>query len=569
MKKKIIAALLTLSMAALTACGSGGGKNQPGADSSKASRAADKKGDSTEGEKILTIQIGPNTESIDPALNTSADGANYVLFLSDNLLAADQDNKPIPGLAERYEKSDDNLTWTFHLREGLKWSDGSDFKAEDFVYSWQRMVDPDTASPYAQTMLGMVAGYEEAIGNPDAEGNPTTEPDPTKLQVEAPDDKTFVVHLGSPIPYFDKMVYFPSLVPVKKEMVEADPDGWSVNPETYISTGPFYLAEWVPSSYILFKKNPYYWNTDAVKLDGIKCLLMEDKNASFSAYESGNALMIKDVPTEEITTLKERSDYHLDPNYGLYYLSLNLEKEIFQDVRVRQALSLALDRKYISETITAGVYTTANHFVPAGVSDWDGSQFIDNPVDASVIINNEDVEGNLAKAKALLAEAGYPDGAGFPTITYTTNDASFHKRIAEYLQQAWKELGISLEVNIVEWKSFAPQRRAGDYEIARNGWNLDYNDPANILEVLQTGNGNNNGFYSNPEYDGLLQKAADEIDSKTRFQYMHEAEELALKEQAMIPLLFYNEPYLQSEKVTGGWHSPDGLWHFQFADIAE
>ena len=552
MKKRLIVAAFAITGAmALAGCGGG-------------SKSAKKVSG-----KILTIEMGPEVESIDPALNTTNDGANYLTYLFDNLLRTDKDGKVVPSLAQKYEVSDDGLTWTFHLRDGLKWSDGSDFTANDFVYSWQRMVDPDIAAPYAETVLGMVEGYDEAIGKPDENGNQTTTLDITKLRVEAPDDKTFVVHMSHPTPYFDKLAAFAALSPVKKDVVEAKPDGWTLDPKTYISTGPFKLAEWKSGSYLMLEKNENYWNKDAVKLDGIKCLLMEDQNAAFSAYESGDALMIKDIPTQEITTLQKRPDYRLDPQIGTYFIDLNNTLDEFKDAKVRQALSLALDRKYISETITAGTYTPAKGFVPAGVVDWDTSAWEDNITDPSVYINVDDYQGNLAKAKELLKEAGHENGAGLPTIVYSTNDQSYHKKIAEYLQQVWGELGVKVEVNIVEWKSFTPQRRSGNYQAARDGWVMDYNDPSNILELAVTGNGNNNCKYSNPDFDALMEKAAKEKDPKTRFGYFHQAEELAMKDAAMVPLLYYNDFYLQSDKVKDSWHSPDGFWHFEYADIAE
>ena len=560
MKKRIIVAALAIAGAmALSGCG---GSKSGSAKSSDTTQAA-------AGKKILTIQLGPDVESIDPALNSAVDGANYILFAFDNLLKMDKDGKVVPGLAEKYEVSDDQLTWTFHLRDGLKWSDGSALTADDFVYSWQRLVDPSVAAPYAQTVLGMVEGYDDAIGRPDADGNTTVDPDPTKLKVEAPDDKTLIVHMAKPTPYFDKLAAFVSLSPVKKDVVEANPDGWSIDPKTYISTGPFKLTGWEPGSYLMFEKNENYWDADSIKLDGIKCLLMQDQNATFSAYESGDALMIKDVPTQEITTLKERSDFHIDPILGTYYLDLNTTLDEFKDPKVREALSLALDRKYISETITSGTYTPASGFVSEGVTDWDGSAWQDNITDKSAYINIDDHAGNLAKAKELLKEAGYENGVGLPEMVYSTNDASYHKKIAEYLQQAWGELGLKVQVNIVEWKSFTPQRRSGNYQIARDGWVMDYNDPSNILELALTGNGNNNAKYSNPEFDALMSKAATEKDPQTRFGYLHQAEDFIMKDTAMVPLLYYNDFYLQSDKITGSWHSPDGFWHFEYADIAE
>ena len=552
MKKRFILVTLALAGAiALSGCGGG-------------SKSAKKVSG-----KILTIEMGPEVESIDPALNTTNDGANYLTYLFDNLLRTDKDGKVVPSLAQKYEVSDDGLTWTFHLRDGLKWSDGSDFTANDFVYSWQRMVDPDVAAPYAETVLGMVEGYDEAIGKPDENGNQTTTPDITKLRVEAPDDKTFVVHMSHPTPYFDKLAAFAALSPVKKDVVEAKPDGWTLDPKTYISTGPFKLAEWKSGSYLMLEKNENYWNKEAVKLDGIKCLLMQDQNAAFSAYESGDALMIKDIPTQEITTLKERPDYHLDPILGTYYLDLNNTLEEFKDPKVRMALSLALDRKYISETITAGTYSPASGFVSDGVTDWDGTAWKDHITDSSAYINIDDFAGNLAKAKELLKEAGHENGAGLPTIVYSTNDQAYHKKIAEYLQQAWGELGLKVEVNIVEWKSFTPQRRSGNYQAARDGWVMDYNDPSNILQLTSTGNGNNSSKYSNPEYDALLEKAANEADPQTRFGYFHQAEEMLMRDMGVTPLLYYNEMYLQSDKIKDSYHTTDGIWHFEYADIAE
>ena len=330
MKKRFIVAALAIA-GAMALSGCGGAKS--GNDSAADSKSVQSDGAKT-GKKILTVQLGPDVETIDPALNSAVDGANYILFAFDNLLKMDKDGKVVPGLAEKYEVSDDQLTWTFHLRDGLKWSDGSALTANDFVYSWQRVVDPNVAAPYAQTVLGMVEGYDDAVGKPDADGNTTVTPDPTKLKVEATDDKTLVVHMAKPTPYFDKLAAFATLSPVKKEVVEANPDGWSIDPKTYVSSGPFKLTEWKPGSYLMFEKNENYWDADSIKLDGIKCLLMQDQNAAFSAYESGDALMIKDIPTQEIDSLKSRPDYHIDPILGTYYLDLNNTLDEFKDPKV-------------------------------------------------------------------------------------------------------------------------------------------------------------------------------------------------------------------------------------------
>lgn len=543
-RKSTLILVVTMILAlTLTACGN---------PSAPAQADGDKK------PKQLVAQIGPNPETLDPALNSAVDGGNMLLFAFDCLLNVDKDNKIIPGAAEDWKTSEDGLTWTFYLREGLKWSDGSPLTAKDFVYSWKRVADPATAAPYGQTVLGMVKGFDEAAGgNPDA------------LAVSAPDDKTFVVELSNPCAYFDSLAAFAALSPVQQATIEANGDAWATNPESYISNGPFQISEWVPSSYILFTKNPHYRDPDSIKLDSIKLLLIEDSNASYAAYKTGEAMMIKDVPTAEIPSLQGKEDFFIDPLLGTYYLDLNNTLPQFSDPRVRMALSLAIDRKYVAETLMQGTYTPASNFIGTGVADWDGSSFMENANGGKPYINVDDHEGNLAKAKELLAEAGYPEGKDFPAITYSTNDTAYHKVVAQYLQQAWKELGITTNVEIVEWASFTPQRRAADYQTCRDGWLLDYNDASNILDLMYSTNGNNNAKYNNPEYDALMDKAAAEADPEKRSGYLHQAEDLLMAEAAVVPVAFYNEFYLQSPKITGSWFSPYGYWYFHYADIVE
>ncbi|AGA69537.1 ABC-type oligopeptide transport system, periplasmic component [Desulfitobacterium dichloroeliminans LMG P-21439] len=545
MKRKttlVLVIIMILSLT-LTACG-------------KTSTPA--QSDAEKAPKQLVAQIGPNPETLDPALNSAVDGGNMLLFAFDCLLNVDKDNKIIPGAAEKWETSPDGLTWTFHLREGLKWSDGSPLTAKDFVYSWKRVADPATAAPYGQTMLGMVKGFDEAAGgNPDA------------LAVSAPDDKTFVVELANPTAYFDSLAAFAALSPVQQATIEANGDAWATKPESYIGNGPFYISEWVPSSYILFTKNPNYRDAASIKLDSIKLLLIEDSNAAYAAYKTGEAMMIKDVPTAEIPSLQGNSEFYIDPLLGTYYVDLNNTLDQFSDPRVRMALSLAIDRKYVAETLMQGTYTPASNFIGTGVADWDGSSFMDNANGGKPYISIDDHEGNLTKAKELLAEAGYPEGKGFPAITYSLNDAGYHKVVAQYIQQAWKELGLTVSVEVVEWASFTPQRRAGDYQISRDGWLFDYNDASNMLELMYSTNGNNNAKYNSPAFDALMDKAAAEVDPKTRSGYLHQAEDVMMADAAIIPIAYYNQFYLQSPKITGSWYSPYGYWYFQYADIAE
>lgn len=571
MKKRVIALLMAAAMVAgLTACGSGDTTSpaaEPAAEEAAPAESSEEASDgaaeapaaeASDGSKILKVQVGPDPETIDPALNSAVDGGNMLLHAFECLLIVDQEGKLAPGQAESWETSEDGLTWTFHLREGLKWSDGSDLTANDFVYSWKRVCDPNVAAPYAETVLSMVEGYEDAIGgNLDA------------LQVVAEDDLTLVVTLNAPCSYFGSLAAFATLSPVQQATVEANGDGWATAPETYVSNGPFYMTEWVPGSHILFSKNPNYWNADAIKLDGIQFALIEDSNAAYSAYQTGEVLMIKDVPTEEIPSLTGSSDFFVDPIIGTYYVSLNLNNDAFKDAKVRRALSLAIDREYVADTLMQGTYSAAGNFMGPGWIDTDGSQFIDNANGGNAYIDTTNFDANLEEAKALMEEAGYPNGEGFPSISYTTNDAGYHRVLAEYLQQAWLELGIDLQVNIVEWSSFTPMRRNGEYDAARNGWVGDYSDPSNMLDLLYSSNGNNDGKFNNSEYDAAMDVSRTTLDAAERSEALHKAEDILMEETACIPIAYYNDFWLQSDKITGSWHSPYGYWYFMYADIAE
>ena len=565
--RNIAAAAMAGALAvSLAACGSSA--------STGAASATGEAADAAEaGSNGFTVQLGPNPETLDPALNAAVDGGNTLITIEEPLLIIDENNEVKPGQAESYEVSDDGLTWTFHMRDGLKWSDGSDLTAADFEYSFKRLASPDTAAPYAETVVGMIDGYQGAIGNPDEDGNTTTDPDWDALNVHASEDgKTLTVQLSYPCSYFDKLASFVATSPVQQATVEANGDAWCTEPDTYVCNGPYMITEWTPSERIVLSKNPYYvggWDSSKIVSDTITLLLLEDSSASYAAYNSGEAQLVKDVPTDEIPSLtraEDGGDFYLDEIMGTYYISLNDQEEPFTDVRVRKALSLAIDRDYVANTIMQGIYTPATALVGPGIVDENG-YFMDNANGGEPYIS-DDYEANLEEAKSLLAEAGYPDGEGFPTITYSANDSGYHIPVAEYLQQAWGELGITMNIDKVEWSSFIPMRRAGDYDISRNGWSMDYNDPSNMLELFTTNNGNNDGKYANPEFDQVIEDSR-VADKTTHFEKLHEAEDILMNDAACIPVAYYNDFWLQSPSLKGTWHSPYGYWYLQYGYIEE
>ena len=514
----------------------------------------------------ITVQIGPNPETLDPALNSAVDGGNMLITLFETLLIIDQDNKVQPGQAEKYEVSPDGLTWTFTMRDGLKWSDGTELNAKDFEYTFKRIADTNVAAPYAETVIGMIEGYKDAIDSKN----------PEKLNVKASDDgKTLTVKLAYPCSYFDKIVAFGTMSPVQKATVEKNGDSWATKPETYVCNGPYTITEWTPSEKIVCKKNENYkggWDSSKIVNDKLTFLLLEDSSASYTAYTGGTAQLIKDVPTEEIPTLKKdkKDEFNVDPILGTYYLSMNLNKAPFNNKNVRKALSLAIDRDYVANTVMQGTYTPAYNYVGTGVDDVDPGKFLENSKAANggKTYISEDYKANLEEAKKALAEAGYPEGKGFPTITYFTNDTGYHKAVAEYLQQVYKDLGITMNIDIVDWSSFTPKRRAGEYEMARNGWVMDYNDASNMIELFVSSNGNNDGKYNNPAFDKAMNDSK-VADKTAHFAALHEAEKIVSEDYGFIPVAYYNDFWLQSTSLKGTWHSPYGYWYLQYAYLAD
>ncbi len=514
----------------------------------------------------ITVQIGPNPETLDPALNSAVDGGNMLITLFETLLIIDQDNKVQPGQAEKYEVSPDGLTWTFTMRDGLKWSDGTELNAKDFEYTFKRIADTNVAAPYAETVIGMIEGYKDAIDSKN----------PEKLNVKASEDgKTLTVKLAYPCSYFDKIVAFGTMSPVQKATVEKNGDSWATKPETYVCNGPYTITEWTPSEKIVCKKNENYkggWDSSKIVNDKLTFLLLEDSSASYTAYTGGTAQLIKDVPTEEIPTLKKdkKDEFNVDPILGTYYLSMNLNKAPFNNKNVRKALSLAIDRDYVANTVMQGTYTPAYNYVGTGVDDVDPGKFLENSKAANggKTYISEDYKANLEEAKKALAEAGYPEGKGFPTITYSTNDTGYHKALAEYLQQVYKDLGITMNIDIVDWSSFTPKRRAGEYEMARNGWIMDYNDASNMIELFTSTNGNNDGKYNNPAFDKAMNDSK-VADKTAHFAALHEAEKIVSEDYGFIPVAYYNDFWLQSTSLKGTWHSPYGYWYLQYAYLAD
>lgn len=547
MKAKLLVGLLSLSML-FTGCG---GNNSKSNDSSNSNVATNEEEGKKDG--VLDINIASEPETIDPQLNTSADGGLMISHLFESLIRWDDDGKGNailkPGLAEKWDVSEDGLTWTFKLRDA-KWSDGKPITANDFVYAWNRLVDPKTGADY-EYMLDMVKGYDDK-----------------KLDISAPDDKTFVVNLGVKCPYFEEICAFPAVMPVRKDIVEKN-ETWTTSPDTLVSSGPYKLEKWEHNQTLTMVKNPEYYDAKSVKAEKLSFHLQDDQNAIYAAYRSGDLDFVNSAPQEEIKKLLDTKELKTLPYVGTYFVCFNTEKKPFDDPKVRKAFSLAIDRNFIVDQVTGRGEKAASGFVPAGVYDADGAKGDDfRTVGGDYYsIKSDDYEKNIKEAKKLMEEAGFKDGKGFPQIDYLYNTDDNHKAIAEALQNMWQEnLGVQVNLQNQDWNVFLKERKEGNYNIARHGWIADYNDPMSFIDMWLTGGGNNDAQYKNEEFDKYVKAAKATADQKERMENMHKAEDILIKDDSVVaPIYFYVNPYMMKPNIKGMYYTPLGYFFFKSA----
>ena len=561
MKMKNIAAVAMAGCmaASLAACGGSASSAASSAASTEAatSEAAEATGTSANG---FTVQLGPNPETLDPALNSAIDGANTIITTFEPLLLIDENNEVVPGQAELPEVSEDGLTWTFTMKDGLKWSDGSDLTAKDFEYSFKRLACPDTAAPYGETVVGMIDGYEDAIGNPDADGNTTTDPDWDALNVHASEDgKTLTVQLSYPCSYFDKLCAFAAMSPVQQATVEANGDAWCTQPDTFVCNGPYMISDWIPSERIVLSKNPNYvggWDSSKIVSDTITLLLLEDSSAAYAAYNSGEAQLIKDVPTDEIPSLtkaEDGGDFYVDTILGTYYISLNDQKEPFTDAKVRKALSLAIDRDYVANTIMQGTYEPAYNFVGPGIVDESG-MFYDNANGGERYIS-DDYDANLEEAKKLMAEAGYPDG-GLTVNLYAATDDPY-KTIAPIIQANLQQIGITVNIQSFDQATLKTECQAGNQDMFLWRWNVITRLDETYRELYYTGYPTNYHHLADSYVDEMTDKILVEKDADVRMQESQELQQYMAEIVPQVPLyvpdlvIAYNKN-LQGTYLFGG-----------------
>lgn len=573
-RKRLLAlALVGVMSLGMLLSGCGGTSAQSPSPSPSASAPAE----STPAEGFdMAVCIASEPQTIDPALNSAVDGAIMTQHMFEGLMKWSDSGNPVnekgnmnyaalaAGQAESYEKTDNGdgtVTYTFKIRSDAKWSDGQPVTANDFVYSWQRLANPLTAADYCY-MIDMVQGYAAVNAG---------KADPTTLGVSAPDESTFVVNLTYDCPYFLEICAFPAAFPVRQDIIEAYGDTWTTddNSSHYISNGPWKLAEWVHDSYIKMVPNEYHYDAANLGPNSLTFQLMEDQNSMLAAYRSGDLQFIEDMPVDEIAGLLASGELNIVDYIGTYYVCYQTQAAPFDNALVRQAFTLAIDSKYIVEQVTQTGQVPATGFVPAGIYDADpngddfrtvGGDYWDAPVDDATY------QANCEKARQLLAEAGYPNGEGFPTVTYLYNTSDAHKAVGEALQQMWQEeLGVTVQLQNQEWNAFLETRKKGEYQIARNGWIADYNDPCSFLDMWYTGGGNNDAQYSNPEYDAMIDAAKATSDPAERMSYFHKAEDIIIgQDWALGPIYFYTQKYMMADDISGAFYTPLGYFIYGY-----
>ena len=555
----------------------------------------------------LAVCIASEPDTIDPALNSAVDGATLTSHLFSGLAKWAQDDNGnliiapecAVELPEGVVNSDGTVTYTYTLRDGLKWSDGKDLTAADFAFAWKRAASTALGADYGY-MFEIVKGY------------------PDDLAVEATDDKTLVVTLNNAVAYWNELMAFPTYFPVREDVVSNE--AWATEASTYICNGPYTISHWEHNSVIVLSKNSNYFDASSILMNDIAFYLSDDANNMLSNFKNGEWKLIDDVPTNEIATLKKDypSEFQVAGQIGTYYVCWNINEDILPadsgltgaeaeaaKAEIRNAIALLYDRNFIVEEIAQGGQVPASSFVAMGMTDADGSQFYKNAggnadFDGYYDVSAEAFEANCASAiETLKKYYDYDESTGmftnFPTLTYLYNTSEGHKAIGEYLSAAMAGVGITMNLENQEWNTFLNTRKQGDFSVARNGWLADFNDPISFLDMWVTASGNNDVQFGKGDHknvaaysldltdlgyevnvvDGTWAETYDVIinliktctDTETRYELMHRAEDLLMSTGCIVPLYFYTDLYMIDDSVHGFFSNPLGYKYFMYCTI--
>ena len=513
-------------------------------------------GDSQEaaGGKEITVAINSETGSMDPAGSIALTYLAYSVAALDELLTYDENGEIEYRAAESYEVNEDQTVWTFHLREDALWSEGSQVTAADFLNTMTRALDPASGSGYANYLFPIENAEEIYNGEADMD----------TLGVEAPDDHTLVFTLEEPCVYFLDLLRLPVYTPSCAKYADSPESGWDRDPRTSLANGPFCLTEYVPDQYFVLEKNENYWNKDAIRLERITYRFFDDTQSMATAYETGEVDVATSLPSSVMELYEGREDLYVTDQIATRYIYFNQNVEPLNDVRVREAMNLALDREELCTIVGTDTEPTYNLVAKYMTDRSTGEYFVDGA--------EQPFEENVERARELLAEAGYPNGEGFPTLTYSYPTLEMDSDTAQVIQQQLKEtLNIDIQLNPQELQANYSARHAGDFELCRMNWTADFADPYTYLSMLLSNSTYNCSGIHDEEYDAIVAQSDRETDPAKRSELMHQAEQLAVGEQFYImPLYAMKSVNLVNPDITGIRQIPaTGALDYRMADIGE
>ncbi len=503
------------------------------------------------GGKYLRYSAGSEPETIDPRKSTGSPEAIIEAQIFEGLTVLNAKDAPAAAVAEKWDVSPDGLTYTFTLRANAKWSNGDPVTAHDFEYAWKSTLAPSFGAKYAYQLYYLRNGEKYNKGQAEADS----------VGVKALDDRTLRVTLEKPTPYFLTLTAFHTYYPIHRKTAAAN-DKWASDPKTLIGNGPFKVTGWIHNSKIEFAKNEHYWDAAKVKMAKMEFVLTDSATTELNMFENNQIDLGGNVPASDIPRLLKEGKLRFEPLLATYFFSFNVTKPPFDNVKVRKAFALAIDRGAIVQNVTRGGQKPALAWVPPGLADAaPGTDF--RKAGGDFFADND-----VAAAKRLLAEAGYPDGKGLPPVTLIYNTSEGHKAIAESVQEMWrKNLGANVQLANQEWKVFINARAKGDYQVARHGWTGDYLDPMTFLDMFVSDSGTNDSQYKKPAFDDLIKRAKETNDQGLRMRLMHEAEKIFMDDAVIAPVYYYTNAVLVKPNVKGYVRSITGLFFFKEAYV--
>lgn len=566
MKKKL-SLLLAMMMAVsvvLSACGGGSAgsgsaapttpdaSTAPEAPAGSSAGAPVAKTAAASGEQKLVFALHNEPDGLDPGITDNTFAIPFLYNLFEGLVTYDSTNQLVPGQAEKWVISDDGLVYTFTLRDDLKWSDGTAMNANDYLYSLKRVLDPKTAAKYVYMITDYIQGaqeYYDAMSKGDEAAAKAAE---ATLGITAPDEKTLVLTLKAPCSYYLGIVAMWTYSPVQQATVEANGDKWTQKPETFVSNGPFKITQLNLGESVVMAKNENYWDAANVKLEEVTYRYILDQSTALSAFESGEIDGLMKASTADLPRLKAESDcLGIWPAYGATFFDFNNSVKPLDDVRVRKAISMAIDRTAIIENVLQTGDIPAMGLLPSGYVVG-GKDFTEGRSDFGL-----SATANVEEAKKLLADAGFPNGEGFPKLRlgYYTDTAM--KKIAEAVQQMLKQnLNIELEITTQDWAVYYADVQKFNYDITLMGWGADFLHPMSFLTLFTSDSPQNYVQYSNAEYDKYVKEAQSEVDPAKQMASMQKAEEILMNDIPFMPVYYRSYPTMMQTYVQGWYLSP-------------